>query len=85
MGPWSKTRKTSSREEQERGLELALLSLFSVVDDVMTESDAFDKIPLGFKRIYREWKQVRKLLDQEFDASLYKDPTQKSVKRRIFH
>lgn len=39
-----------------------LLELFSVVDDVFTEADAFnaDKRRQGYGRIYRAWKKTRK-------------------------
>jgi hypothetical protein len=46
---------------------LALLELFSVVDDVFTEDDAFDRARLstGLGRIYRAWKNTRKELGGE--------------------
>lgn len=48
-----------------------LLELFAVVDDVMTETDAFDpaKMKAGFGRIYRGWKSSRQQIDEGFNAS----------------
>lgn len=47
---------------------IPLLELFSVVDDVFDEHDAFapDKIRAGLGRIYRQWKKSRAQLDPEF-------------------
>lgn len=47
-----------------------LLELFAVVDDVMTEDDAFDtaKLKAGFGRIYRGWKSSRQQIDEGFNA-----------------
>jgi hypothetical protein len=45
---------------------IALLEAFSVLDDVFTEDDAFSKARVGMGRLYRAWKEARKVLDPEF-------------------
>lgn len=51
-----------------------LLGLFSVVDDVLTEHDAFDEqnIHKSLGRIYREWLDTREALDPSFDRARYR-------------
>lgn len=52
-----------------------LVELFAVVDDVMTEHDAFDdkQIKKSLGRIYREWRDnTRPALDSEFDRERYR-------------
>lgn len=45
-----------------------LVSLFSTVNDVFEEDDAFDpnRMKAGFGRIYREWKKCRAAMDPNF-------------------
>lgn len=52
-----------------------LLELFAVVDDVMTEHDAFEpgQIHKSLGRVYREWRDnTRPALDSEFDRERYR-------------
>lgn len=50
----------------------ALLGLFAMVDDVLTEPDAFENTRTGMGRIYREWKAARAILDPEFNPDHFK-------------
>lgn len=47
--------------------------MFSVLDDVFEEEDAFshEKIKTSLGRIYREWKRIRTILDPDFDPHRY--------------
>lgn len=49
---------------------LALLELFSVCEDVFTEDQAFsrEKINVSLGRIYRSYKEARKLMMQEAET-----------------
>lgn len=51
-----------------------LLEMFAVVDDVMTEHDAFapGQIHKSLGRIYRGWLDSREALDPEFDRERYR-------------
>jgi hypothetical protein len=52
--------------------ERALLEMFSVVDSVFTEIDAFDveKISIAYGRIFRSWKRTRAVLAVQSYAPL---------------
>lgn len=52
---------------------VALAELFAVVDDVMTEEDAFSAqhIKKSMGRINRQWKLTRAQLDPDFDPKRY--------------
>lgn len=58
------------REEDLARAALALLPMFSVVDAVFTEDDAFEPQAkdYGFGRIYEAWKKVVKEMDPDFNA-----------------
>lgn len=61
-----------------------LLELFAVVDDVMSEPDAFeaDKIKKSLGRVYREWRDnTRPALDPEFDRQQYRHDMKKRKKK----
>lgn len=51
-----------------------LLEMFSVVDDVFDEADAFapEKIHKSLGRIYRQWMDTREALDPGFDRERYR-------------
>jgi len=55
--------------DQLRRVQLALLSLFAMVDDVFTEDDALSKPKrrMSLGRIYEEWKRCRATLDPTFN------------------
>jgi hypothetical protein len=56
-------------------LLLPLLDLFSTVDDVFTEDNAFEDTfrKLGYGRIYRAWLDTREVLDPDFDKNTYRN------------
>lgn len=57
-------------------VNLALLSLFAMVDAVFTEDDALSssKRRMTLGRIYEEWKRCRAVLDPEFDPKEHVRP-----------
>lgn len=75
-----KTRGSTSSKmlnEPQSDVMIALLEMFSVVDDVLTEEDAFDanKLQAGMGRIYRQWMRTRTVLDPNFDKTKYQHGT----------
>lgn len=60
--------------EHLRRLVQPLLEMFSVLDDVFTEEDAFsnEKIKTSLGRIYRAWKKVRTIMDPDFDSERWR-------------
>lgn len=62
-------RHSRRREPTLEEINLALLSMFAMVDDVFTEHDALSaaKRRMSLGRIYEEWKRCRVVLDVEFD------------------
>jgi hypothetical protein len=63
-------RKQGSTDQQKlMDAQLALLSLFAVVDDVFTEDDALSKAKrrMSLGRCYEEWKRCRAVLDPTFN------------------
>lgn len=66
---------------------IALLEMFSAVDDVLTEEDAFDanKLQAGMGRIYRQWIKTRTVLDPDFDKTKYEHGTRSKRPAREPH
>lgn len=61
-------KKVSNSDDLMRA-QLALLSMFAMVDDVFTEDDALskEKRRMSLGRIYEEWKRCRADLDPKFN------------------
>lgn len=81
----SKTRKLAKANKALRKVEpvmLPLLDLFSVVDDVMDEPNAFapETIHKSLGRIYRVWLDTREALDPDFDRAKYRHDMKKRAK-----
>lgn len=61
--------RRSTNQQELMEAQLALLSLFAVVDDVFTEDDALSKSKrrMSLGRCYEEWKRCRAKLDPTFN------------------